>query len=136
MRPRLLLIIALLATSGVTPAWAQAEGQDARPHRMTVIAPSSGDLLRSSPESQSSSPLPSAPLPRPATVGALLNPLSGQAPQCRTRCADTRYTCLAQDGDGLECNTNWNRCVLGCGGASYRYSSTSPQVFTEDFAPR
>ncbi len=137
MRVRPTLALALMATLTLTPtlALAQAEGEGARPHRMTVVAPLANPL-RPPAGADAPSPLPSAPLPRSAPVAALLNPLGAQAPQCRTQCAATRYACLAQEGDGLECNNNWNRCVLGCDGGAYRYSSTSPQVFTQGFAPR
>ena len=35
------------------------------------------------------------------------------APMCRGQCAQSRYTCLTVDDE--VCDTQWARCVAGCG---------------------
>lgn len=50
---------------------------------------------------------------RPLTSTATGSAVSGAASQCRTRCAQSRYFCLAE-GEEEFCSPQWARCVAGC----------------------
>lgn len=50
---------------------------------------------------------------RPLLSTATGSPGARNASQCRTRCAQSRYFCLAE-ADEETCSPQWARCVAGC----------------------
>ena len=105
--PRSVPFAFALAVLSIGRASAQPDGQDATPRHTRVIASTS--LPGAVAPDASTGVLPIVPPAAPRT-GAL----GDQAPQCRSACAATRYSCLAQDSEGPDCDARWNRCVIGC----------------------
>lgn len=136
---RRLMIVIVLATLVAGQAWSQ----DApKRRRVTVIPPSAAgqpiDPLSPAAPAISGVVKPGAAV-LPRSIARLTKPAPAPgASQCRAQCAQTRYACTAQtsEGDGGDCSTAWGQCVVGCGGDAYRYSDTSPRVFTPGFGPR
>jgi hypothetical protein len=56
---------------------------------------------------------------------------SAQAAQCRTQCAQARYTCTAQEAG--DCDTVWGECVVRCSGANY--TDTPDLAFSAGYRP-
>jgi hypothetical protein len=87
------------------------------------------------------------PAPRPVTtlvvaqsdVKAAVTPLKGLngpsvsaiAAQCRTQCAQARYSCTAHDAG--DCDTIWGQCVVTCSGANY--TDTPDLAFSAGYRP-
>ena len=59
------------------------------------------------------SPIPPAPPATPAAVA-----VAGDPAQCRLRCAQGYYLCLAAD-DVEACSPSWNQCRASCEGPSF-----------------
>jgi len=91
--------------SGQQASAAQAGLRGAAPARTPGAPP-----LRSSSSRNLSAGLAfTRPLASTASAGAAGRP----AGQCRTRCAQSLYFCLAASDD-ISCNARWARCTAGC----------------------
>ncbi len=126
------LVLAGLAAAG-------ASAQDApKQRRMTVIPQSAGAGSETSAKTASAMGRSLAPGRLASRRPLLRLSSSAGAPQCRAQCAQSRYACAAQagDGGGGDCDTSWGQCVVACGSDAYRYSDTSAQGYARSFGPQ